>query len=57
MYDIIAQIVDHVWNDQIYSTDQAYILAAALTLIIILTIWLLDRISCFIISVGKGGKK
>lgn len=58
MYDIIKNIISHVWDNSAgYSTTEQqlvyYICGAA---ILLFTIWILDRISVFIISCAKGGK-
>lgn len=59
MYNIIKTIIDHLWenNGQILSsTEQQIVYYIAGALICIFTIWILDRISVFIISTAKGGK-
>lgn len=57
MYSIIKTILDHVWEtDYQSSTEQQIVYYIAGALIILFTIWILDRISVFIISTAKGGK-
>lgn len=55
MYDIIQNILNHAYvqNGQ---GDQSYIYNCACALIIVFSVWILDRISVFIISTAKGGK-
>lgn len=59
MYNIIKTIIDHVWesNSQVLSsTEQQLVYYIAGSLIILFTVWILDRISVFIINTAKGGK-
>lgn len=57
MYNIIKTILDHVWEtDYQSSTEQQIVYYIAGALIVLFTIWILDRISVFIISCAKGGK-
>lgn len=59
MYNIIKTIIDHVWesNGQVLSsTEQQLVYYIAGALIILFTVWILDRISVFIINTAKGGK-
>lgn len=57
MYNIIYQIIDHVYQTGNTATgDQQYIYYGCISLILLLTIWILDRISVFIINISKGGK-
>ena len=57
MYDIIYSIINHTWDNQLYSsTEQQQIYYICGALIILFTIWIIDRISVFIISTAKGGK-
>ena len=58
MYDIIKNIINHVWDSSAgySSTEQQMVYYIAGALILLLTIWILDRISVFIISTAKGGK-
>ena len=57
MYNIIKTILDHVWEtDYQSSTEQQIVYYIAGALIVLFTIWILDRISVIIISTAKGGK-
>lgn len=58
MYDIIKNIISHVWDTSsgYSSTEQQLVYYIAGALIIIFSVWILDRISVFIISLAKGGK-
>lgn len=57
MFNIIKTILDHTWDtDYQSSTEQQLVYYIAGALIILFTIWILDRISVFIISCAKGGK-
>lgn len=57
MYDLIYNIIDHIYQTGTAATnDQQYIYYACISLILLLTIWILDRISIFIINITKGGK-
>lgn len=57
MFDIFRSIIDHTWDNTIGAADQSYIYYGCIALIILFSIWLLDRISVFIISLGRGVKK
>lgn len=58
MYDLIYQIIGHVWDSSAgsSSTEQQLLMHASIAIIIIFSVWILDRISVFIISCAKGGK-
>lgn len=57
MYDLIHNIISHVWDNQLYNTqEQQTIYYICGALILLFTIWILDRISVFIINISKGGK-
>lgn len=56
MYDIIKSIISHVWNNDGFTNEQQYIYYICGALILIFTVWILDRISVFIVSCAKGGK-
>lgn len=59
MYDIIKNIISHVWDSSVgsSSTEQQYIYFTCAAVIIILTVWVLDALSRFIINLGKRGGK
>lgn len=58
MYEIIKTILDHSWDTSGYSTtEQQLVYYIAGALIVLFTIWILDRISVFIISCAKGGNR
>lgn len=58
MYDLIYQMIGHIWDTSqgASSTEQQLLMQISGALIIIFSIWILDRISVFIISCAKGGK-
>lgn len=57
MFSIIKTIIDHVWDiDYQSSTEQQIVYYIAGSLIVLFTVWILDRISVFIINTAKGGK-
>lgn len=58
MYDIIKEILNHSWESTAgsSSTEQQIVYYIGGALILLLTIWILDRISVFIINTAKGGK-
>lgn len=57
MYDIIYNIIDHVWDVENLSNDeQIAIYGICGTFLLILTVFILDKLFDFIISVAKGGK-
>lgn len=57
MYDIISNIIDHVWDiENLTSDEQIAIYGICGTFLLILTVFILDKLFDFIISVAKGGK-
>lgn len=57
MYDIFYNIISHIWDNTLYSSsEQQYIYSGCISLIIIFSVWILDRITAIIISTAKGGK-
>lgn len=58
MYDVVRQIIGHTWDESVYmSAEQQMIFYICGSLIVVLTVWILDAISHFIINIGrKGGK-
>ena len=57
MYDLIEQIISHLWDADSLTQEQEYIFMICGALIILITIWILDAISAFIINFGKKGGK
>lgn len=59
MYDIIKNIIDHVWDTTAgaSSTEQQYLFFISGAVIIILVVWVLDALSRFIINIGRKGAK
>lgn len=58
MYDVVRTIIGHTWDESVYmSAEQQMIFYICGSLIVLLTVWILDAISHFIINIGrKGGK-
>ena len=56
MYDIIYDIINHVWDSENLTDEQTVIYSICGAFLLILTVWLLDKLSEFIISCAKGGK-
>lgn len=57
MYDIINQIISHIWNSEsgFSTTEQQLIYYISGACIIILLVWTLDTISRLIVNIGKRG--
>ena len=57
MYDVIETIINHIWDADSLTNEQEYIFCICGAMIILLTIWVLDAISAFIINLNrKGGR-
>ena len=57
MYDVIETIINHVWDADSLTNEQQFIFCISGAMIIILTVWVLDAISAFIINLNrKGGR-
>lgn len=56
MYDLIMNVIDHVFQIEDASSDeQLMIYAISGTVIVIVFVWILDSISHFIINFGRKG--
>lgn len=54
MYDVVRNIIGHIWDESVYmSAEQQMIFYICGSLIVVLTVWILDAISHFIINLGK----
>ena len=49
MYEVIENLIDHAWQSN-YTSDQQYIYYIAGTLIVLLSVFILDLIKCVIDS-------
>lgn len=58
MYDLVKTIINHIWDysNATSTTEQQLVYYICGAAILLFTIWILDRISVFIISCAKGGK-
>lgn len=56
MFDIIKNIISHVWDTSGSGLEQTIIYCICGSMILLFSIWILDRISVFIISCAKGGR-
>lgn len=55
MYDIIARIVGHTWDNNINSSFQSAIVYSSCVAFLVLTVFILDKLFQFIISCAKRG--
>lgn len=56
MYDLIQAIINHVWDNTMYGSEQQYIYYTCGALIVIYSVFILDKLFDFIINIAKGGK-
>lgn len=53
MFDLIKEIISHVWVNDQYTSEQQYIYFICGAMIIVLTVWVLDSLTRFIINIGR----
>lgn len=54
MYDILYELINHVWVNDYSSSEQSYIYQASLALVVLILVVIIDRMFGIIFSFMRG---